>query len=71
LPHSEALLTATAHLGLAANHVLVVSDTDVNLRSARAAEMATAGVLSGLGEERDLRDADLVLPSATDLVEWL
>jgi hypothetical protein len=34
-------------------------------------EMVTAGVLSGLGREQDLRDADLVLADVRELEEWL
>jgi predicted PurR-regulated permease PerM/phosphoglycolate phosphatase-like HAD superfamily hydrolase len=71
LPHSEALMTATAQLALEPDQVLVVSDTDSNLRSARAAELATVGVLCGLAEERDLDDADLVLAATPELVQWL
>ncbi|NJN82789.1 MAG: HAD family hydrolase, partial [Caldilineaceae bacterium] len=71
LPHSEALLTITSELSLAPSNVLMISDTDVNLRSARAAQMATAGVLCGLGKDRDLRDADLVVSDVSELVEWL
>src|SRR5262245_10984713 len=48
LPHSEPLLHATKLLALAPEQALVVSDTDSGLRSARAAQMATAGVPSGL-----------------------
>ena len=71
LPHSEALLTVATNLVVEPNQVLVVSDTDNNLRSARAAQMATSGVLCGLSEEQDLLDADLVLDTTVDIVEWL
>ncbi|GIV78539.1 MAG: hypothetical protein KatS3mg050_2933 [Litorilinea sp.] len=71
LPHSEALLAAAQHLQLEPDQILVVSDTDINLRSARAAQMATAGVLCGLGEAQDLAEADLVLSSPLELTEWL
>jgi predicted PurR-regulated permease PerM/phosphoglycolate phosphatase-like HAD superfamily hydrolase len=72
MPNSEGLLTVARNLQLPPNSLLVVSDTDVNLRSGRAASMATAGVLTGLGERQDLADdADLVLPSAAELCEWL
>ncbi len=71
LPNSDSLLLATTHLMLEPDQMLVVSDTDANLRSARATQMATAGVLCGLGEERDLVEADLILPTTADLLEWL
>jgi predicted PurR-regulated permease PerM/phosphoglycolate phosphatase-like HAD superfamily hydrolase len=71
LPHSEALLAVSTHLDVEPNQILVVSDSDNNLRSARAAQMATSGVLCGLAEEADLVDADLVLDTTADIVEWL
>lgn len=71
LPHSEALLTATSHLMLEPSQVLMVSDTDSNLRAARAAEMATVGVLCGLGEEGDLLESDLILNTTAELEDWL
>lgn len=71
LPHSEGLLTAAEALALEPNVMLVVSDTDVNLRSGRAADMATAGALWGLGRRTDLDDADLLLEYPAELCEWL
>jgi predicted PurR-regulated permease PerM/phosphoglycolate phosphatase-like HAD superfamily hydrolase len=71
LPHSDPLLFALAQVGLEAGQLLMVSDTDSNLRSARAMEIATAGVLCGLGEERDLQDADLIVAATSDLADWL
>jgi phosphoglycolate phosphatase-like HAD superfamily hydrolase len=71
LPHSEGLVIITQRLVLNANQILMVSDTDANLRAPRAMEMATAGVLSGLGQPQDMRDADLVLTSVAELEEWL
>ena len=71
LPHSEALVSAASQLMLEPNQMLMVSDTDSNLRAARAAEMATVGVLCGLGEERDLLESDLVLATTAELVDWL
>ena len=71
MPHGESLLLAAEQLSLPADSLLVVSDTDVNLRSGRAVEMATAGVLSGLGQSKDLGEADIVLDSSIELSEWL
>jgi predicted PurR-regulated permease PerM/phosphoglycolate phosphatase-like HAD superfamily hydrolase len=71
LPNSEAYLSAAEQLELDTNQILVVSDSKMNLRSARAAQMATAGVLCGLAEEQDLIDSDLVLPDTNSLTEWM
>ncbi|MCB0079906.1 MAG: AI-2E family transporter, partial [Caldilineaceae bacterium] len=71
LPHSEGLAFLAEQLQLEPEQLLVVSDSDVNLRAARAMGMAAAGVLSGLGEERDMRDADIVLQNVCELEEWL
>jgi predicted PurR-regulated permease PerM/phosphoglycolate phosphatase-like HAD superfamily hydrolase len=71
LPHSDPLTLAINRLFLEPSQVLMVSDTDSNLRSARAMEMATVGVLCGLGEESDLLESDLVLASTPELLDWL
>jgi HAD superfamily hydrolase (TIGR01509 family) len=71
LPHPESLTRALAHLGVVPAETLVVGDTDVSLRAGRAAEMATAGVASGLAPAETLRDADLVLANPGELLEWL
>jgi HAD superfamily hydrolase (TIGR01509 family) len=71
LPHSQGLLYLAQQLALAPEQILVVSDSDVNLRAGRAMGMAAAGVLSGLGEEQDMRDADIVLHNVAELTEWL
>ena len=71
LPHSDPLLAAANRLFLEPNQVLMVSDTDSNLRSARAMEMATVGVLCGLGEETDMLESDLILATTPELLDWL
>lgn len=71
LPHSESLLYLTERLQLTPNQILVVSDTDTNLRAGRAMGMAVAGVLSGLGEAGDMDETDLTLSSLPELEEWL
>ncbi|MFN8495135.1 MAG: AI-2E family transporter [Caldilineaceae bacterium] len=71
LPHSESLLIMVNRLKLEPNQMLMVSDTDTNLRASRAMEMATAGVLWGLGREQDMREADLVLAHVTELLDYL
>jgi len=71
LPHSEGLRFLAEALDIDPEQILIVSDSDVNLRAGRAMGMASAGVLSGLGDERDMRDADIILTDVTDLPEWL
>lgn len=71
LPHSEGLLRLVEQLSLTPDQILVVSDTDTNLRAGRAMGMAVAGVLSGLGEAEDMDEADLTLSSLPELEEWL
>jgi len=71
LPHSEGLTLIVEQLQLQPEQMLVVSDSDVNLRAGRAMGMAAAGVLSGLGEAHDMRDADIVLRDVCELVEWV
>jgi predicted PurR-regulated permease PerM/phosphoglycolate phosphatase-like HAD superfamily hydrolase len=71
LPRSEGLVLISERLGLTPGQLLMVSDTDVNLRAARAMEMATAGVLSGLGRAEEMTEADLVARTVGDLNEWL
>lgn len=71
LPHSEGLLLVREELQMEPEQILVVSDSDINLRAGRAMGMAAAGVLSGLGEEQDMRDADIILQDIHELTEWL
>lgn len=51
----------------------MVGDTTVDIRAGKAAGAQTAGVLSGFGHARELQSAgaDLILPSAADLLEVL
>ena len=71
LPHSEGLLYLSEQLGVSPEQMLVISDSDVNLRAGRAMGMATAAVLTGLGEEKDMRSADIILQTVCELEEWL
>ncbi len=71
LPNSEPLRAIIEALGTSPAQMLMVSDTDSNLRSARAMEMATVGVLCGLGQEKDFADTDLVIATTAELTDWL
>jgi phosphoglycolate phosphatase-like HAD superfamily hydrolase len=70
-PHSEALTLSVAQLRLPPDSLLMVVDTEVQLRPARLLGVATVGVVSGLGDAAHLADADLILDSAAQLEERL
>ncbi|MBP7961249.1 MAG: AI-2E family transporter [Caldilineaceae bacterium] len=70
-PHSDTVTQICADLHLAANRVLLVGDSDIDLRPARAMGLNTAGVLSGLGTESNLAEAHLLLERVDQLDEWL
>lgn len=71
LPHSEGLIAVSSLLQVPPEQILIVSDTDTNLRAGRAMGMAVAGVLTGLGEAIDMDETDLTLNTLPELEEWL
>lgn len=71
LPQSDQLRLTVDKLQLLPEQLLMVSDTDANLRAARAMEMATAGTLSGLGIASLMTDADIIVADVDALREWL
>jgi len=70
-PHSDAVAQVCEHFQLVANRVLMVGDSDVDLRPARAVGLNTVGVLSGLGTAGNLAEANLLLEKVGQLDEWL
>jgi len=62
---------AARQLGATPEQCVMVGDTGMDVRAAKAAGMLAIGVLSGFGEEKDLRDADLVISSTAQLGAWL
>ncbi|MCO6453237.1 MAG: AI-2E family transporter [Caldilineales bacterium] len=70
-PHPEPVEKAAANLGLEPDSCLMVGDTTVDVRSAQAAGARSVAVLCGFGAERELRDADLIIPSTTALTNYL
>jgi HAD superfamily hydrolase (TIGR01549 family) len=68
-PHPEPVRWAADCLGLAPRMCLMVGDTTIDIRAARAAGAQSAAVLSGFGERRELEraGADVVLESVADL----
>src|SRR5262249_847700 len=72
-PDPEPLLLALERLGLAAEDVLHVGDTPLDVRAGLAAGLATIGVLPRAGTETQLREAGAadVLGSIADLPDFL
>ncbi len=70
-PRSDAVTQVCDHLQVPISHILMVGDSDVDLRPARATGLNTAGVLSGLGTANNLAEANLLLDTVEQLDEWL
>ena len=70
-PHPEPICYAAEQLGVAIERCLMVGDTGVDVRAAKAAGAYAVGVLCGFGEQGDLEGADLILENTAELGEWL
>ena len=72
-PAPDPLLHAARELGFEPETCVMVGDTTVDMRAARAAGTQAIGVLCGFGEEAELRrsGADFILPSTADLTAVL
>lgn len=70
-PHPQPVRQAAEKLGVPPAQCVVVGDTLEDIRAAKAAGALAIGVLCGLGDQHDLDEADLVLPTTTQLAEWL
>lgn len=70
-PHPQPVQEAAQQLEVDVARCVVVGDTGVDVRAAKAAGALAVGVLSGFGERQDLHQADLILESVRELVEWL
>jgi HAD superfamily hydrolase (TIGR01549 family) len=66
-PHPEPIRYAAEQLGASIECCLMVGDTGVDVRAAKAAGACAVGVLCGFGERGDLETADLILESAVEL----
>ncbi len=68
-PHPEPIVRTAQALGLAPAHVLMVGDTTVDIRAAKAAGAQAIGVLCGFGTADELRaaGADALLPDPAAL----
>lgn len=70
-PHPEPIRHAAKQLGVAVERCLMVGDTRVDIRAAKATGACAVGVLCGFGERGDLAEADLILESPVELKQWL
>lgn len=70
-PHPQPVRQAAEKLGVPPAQCAVVGDTLEDIRAAKAAGALAIGVLCGLGDQHDLDEADLVLPTTAQLAEWL
>ena len=72
-PHPDPVRWAAEQMGLPPEACLMIGDTTVDIRAGRDAGAQTVGVLSGFGEEDELRrqGADLILGSVRELEEAL
>ena len=70
-PHPMPVRTAAEKLGVPPEQCVMVGDTGVDVRSAKAAGALVVAVLCGFGEMNDFGDADLVIDSTAQLGEWL
>lgn len=69
-PFPDPILYAAQQMGVAPEECLMVGDTTVDMRAAKAAGAQTVGVLCGFGESGELQQAgaDVILPSTADLL---
>ncbi len=70
-PDPEGVLRSAERLNLPPNRCLVVGDTPDDVEAAKRAGALSAAVLTGLGREEELADADLLVQSVAELPELL
>mgnify|MGYP001039595287 CR=1 FL=1 len=70
-PHPQPVQDAAQKLDVDVTRCVLVGDTRVDMRAAKAAGALAVGVLSGFGERKDLIQADLILEDVTELEQWL
>jgi phosphoglycolate phosphatase-like HAD superfamily hydrolase len=72
-PFPDPILWAAGQMGVAPTECLMIGDTTVDIRAAKAAGAQSVGVLCGFGEEAELREtgADLILESTAELSQVL
>jgi HAD superfamily hydrolase (TIGR01509 family) len=70
-PHPLPLGVAARKIGVPVQRCVMVGDSNIDIRAAKAAGALSVGVLTGFGQEKDLRAADLVISSVAELPRWL
>jgi phosphoglycolate phosphatase len=72
-PHEEPILLALEKMCVETKHnVWMIGDTFMDLESASNAEIAGIGVLSGYGEEKELRKyTQLIFQDTYEAVKWI
>ncbi len=70
-PYPDPIIWTSAQMGVAPEECLMVGDTTVDILAAKAAGAQSIGVLSGFGEEDELRraGADLIIPSVAYMAQ--
>jgi N-acetyl-D-muramate 6-phosphate phosphatase len=72
-PYPDPIFWAAQKMGVIPENCLMIGDTTVDIRAGKAAKAQTVGVLSGFGEEDELRNsgADIILSSVAELPKVL
>ncbi|NPA90115.1 MAG: AI-2E family transporter [Chloroflexi bacterium] len=70
-PHPAPIRLAAEKLGVEPHQILLVGDTPVDVRAAKAAGALAAAVLCGFGELEELQDADIIVEKPADLWRWI
>jgi HAD superfamily hydrolase (TIGR01509 family) len=70
-PHPGPILYAAQMLGVKVDRCVVIGDTMMDIAAAQAAGALSIGVLSGFGQRDDLAQADLVVSSVFELLDWM
>ncbi len=70
-PHPAPIRLAAERLNIPVENVLMVGDTQMDVRAAKAAGALSAAVLCGFGEIEELQDADIILNTPAELWRWL
>jgi predicted PurR-regulated permease PerM/phosphoglycolate phosphatase-like HAD superfamily hydrolase len=68
---AEAIRRSLDIMQINADQLLVVSDSEMKLRTAEAVGCVTCGLLYGMSSSRHFADADLILAYASELDGWL